>query len=91
LEDLERPQLKSTYVYFALARGKLILHRSFDLDPLIECDDEYWETKDGTAIFVQPAGKPSRISYWNAYLKLIEIYGFALLTIVRVLSYISKS
>jgi len=56
---------------------------SFDLDPLIECDDEYWETGDQKKAFIQPRGKPSTMSYWNSYLRLTEIHGFALLTVVR--------
>ncbi|KAF5365417.1 hypothetical protein D9758_010832 [Tetrapyrgos nigripes] len=59
--------------------------QDFDLDPLIECDDEYWEpqAEDGHQGFVQPPGKPSKLAYWNAYMRLIEIYGFALVTIVQ--------
>ncbi|KAF5334708.1 hypothetical protein D9758_017246 [Tetrapyrgos nigripes] len=58
--------------------------QDFDVEPLIECDDEYWEPEDGSPPFVQPPGKPCRISYFNAYLKLMEIYGFAQLTIYSV-------
>ncbi|KAF5346589.1 hypothetical protein D9758_013444 [Tetrapyrgos nigripes] len=65
-------------------RPRAISSQDFDVDPLIECDDEYWEPEDGSQPFVQPAGKPSKISYWNAYLRLMEIYGFALLTIYSV-------
>ncbi|THU96970.1 hypothetical protein K435DRAFT_78876 [Dendrothele bispora CBS 962.96] len=56
----------------------------FDLDPLVDCDDEYWEAKGSTEAFTQPPGKPSTVSYWNCYLRLIEIYGFAQLTIYAV-------
>ena len=55
---------------------------SFDVDLPIICDDEYWESTDSKQAFTQPEGIPSKISYWNSYLKLIEIRGFALLTIV---------
>ncbi|KAF5346632.1 hypothetical protein D9758_013200 [Tetrapyrgos nigripes] len=65
-------------------RPRAISSQDFDLEPLIECDDEYWEPKDGSPAFVQPLGKPSKISYWNAYLKIMEIYGFAWLTIYSV-------
>ncbi|KAF5345455.1 hypothetical protein D9758_013649 [Tetrapyrgos nigripes] len=58
--------------------------QDFDVEPLIECDDEYWDPEDGSPPFVQPPGKPCRISYFNAYLKLMEIYGFAQLTIYSV-------
>ncbi|KAF5346558.1 hypothetical protein D9758_013447 [Tetrapyrgos nigripes] len=65
-------------------RPRAISNQDFDADHLIECDDEYWEPEDGSQRFVQPAGKPSKISYWNAYLRLMEIFGFALLTIYSV-------
>ncbi|THU96982.1 hypothetical protein K435DRAFT_778274 [Dendrothele bispora CBS 962.96] len=56
--------------------------QDFDLGPLIECDDEYWEPKDHTQeSFSQPSGKPSTTSYWNCYMKLMEIYGLSTLTI----------
>ncbi|KAF5334559.1 hypothetical protein D9758_015778 [Tetrapyrgos nigripes] len=65
-------------------RPRAMSVQDFDLDPLIECDDEYWEPEDGSQAFVQPAGKPSKIAYWNAYMRLVEIYGFALLNIYSV-------
>ncbi|KAF5346392.1 hypothetical protein D9758_012772 [Tetrapyrgos nigripes] len=65
-------------------RPRAISNQDFDVDHLIECDDKYWEPEDGSQPFVQPAGKPSRISYWNVYLRLMDIYGFALLTIYSV-------
>ncbi|KAF5372146.1 hypothetical protein D9758_004968 [Tetrapyrgos nigripes] len=55
--------------------------QDFDIDPLVECDDEYWDPEDGSPGFVQPEGKPAAVSYWNSYLKLMEIYGFTFLTI----------
>jgi len=55
---------------------------SFDLEFPIECDDEYWEAKDGNQAFVQPAGQPSLVSFWSCYLKLVEIIGFAQQTLV---------
>ncbi|THU96973.1 hypothetical protein K435DRAFT_778270 [Dendrothele bispora CBS 962.96] len=67
---------------FGRPRGTSIL--DFDLDPLVECDDEYWEAQGSREAFTQPPGKPSIVSYWNCYLRLIEIYGFAQLTIYAV-------
>ncbi|THU95603.1 hypothetical protein K435DRAFT_839398 [Dendrothele bispora CBS 962.96] len=58
--------------------------QDFDLDPLVECDDEYWEPQDATQAFIQPPDRPSTVSYWNSYLKLTEIYGFCLMTIYSV-------
>jgi len=58
-------------LYFTIA-----LH-SFDLDPLTECDDEYWEDR-----FTQPPGQPSAISYFNSYLRLMDIMACAMRLIV---------
>ncbi|KAF5372207.1 hypothetical protein D9758_005086 [Tetrapyrgos nigripes] len=58
--------------------------QDFDLGPLIECDDEYWETEDPEQAFKQPEGKPSVISYWNCYCRLIEIVGLSQGTIYSV-------
>ena len=53
---------------------------SFDLELPMECDDEYWE--DPEKAFKQPPGKPSKVSFFVSYLKLNQILGFALRTIV---------
>ena len=55
------------------------LHSSFDLDLPLDCDDEYWDTSPP---FSQPAGKPSKIAYFNCLLRLYQIQGFALRTLV---------
>ncbi|KAI5890685.1 uncharacterized protein SCHCODRAFT_02351135 [Schizophyllum commune H4-8] len=49
-------------------------HENFDLDLPIACDDEYWETGDPATAFKQPPGHPSKIEFFNHYLKLMEIY-----------------
>lgn len=58
------------------------LDPSFDLDLPVECDDEYWSPSDPKDAFKQPPGKPSKLSYFIAYLKLSQILAFALRTIV---------
>jgi hypothetical protein len=55
---------------------------SFDLDPPIECDDEYWENQDPDKAWKQPPGKPSSMAYFNQFLKLGDVLGHALRTIV---------
>jgi hypothetical protein len=61
-----------------------LLHlSSFDLDLPIECDDEYWENEDPEKAFKQPADKPSTVAYFNCFLKLGEVLGYLLRTIVR--------
>ncbi|KAJ7747226.1 hypothetical protein B0H16DRAFT_1851202, partial [Mycena metata] len=47
----------------------LIMHtHDFDQDLPIECDDEYWDVS-----FQQPKNKPSEISYFISYAKLLEL------------------
>jgi len=62
------------------------LDSSFDLDLPVECDDEYWSPSDPKDAFKQPPGKPSKMSYFIAYLKLSQILAFALRTIVSSVS-----
>jgi hypothetical protein len=51
----------------------LVMDVSFDLEYPLEVDDEYWEHPNHP--FVQPSGKPSVISGWVHYLKLMVILG----------------
>ncbi|KAJ7761950.1 fungal-specific transcription factor domain-containing protein [Mycena maculata] len=47
------------------------LHKEdYDIDPLLEVDDEYWERG-----FTQPLGKPSLLSYFACFIRLCEILG----------------
>ena len=57
-------------------------YSSFDLDLPVECDDEYWSPTGPEEPFKQPQGKPSKMSFFIAYLKLSQILAFALRTIV---------
>ncbi|KAH9484876.1 ABC-transporter-regulating transcription factor [Psilocybe cubensis] len=45
----------------------------FDLDLPLEVDDEYWENG-----FKQPADKPSSITFFNCYLRLMDILAYAM-------------
>ncbi|THU81703.1 hypothetical protein K435DRAFT_841203 [Dendrothele bispora CBS 962.96] len=56
-------------------RPRATSSQHFDLDPIIECDQEYWETADPNQIFKQPEDKPSLASFWGSLLKLEEIHG----------------
>ncbi|KAJ7169255.1 fungal-specific transcription factor domain-containing protein [Mycena crocata] len=53
-----------------------IQNDDFDLDPPIEVDEEYWEHP--THPFQQPPGIPSRVSFFNALLRLNHLLAFAL-------------
>jgi hypothetical protein len=55
----------------------------------MEVDDEYWVDPDPDKTFKQPPGKPSSISFFNAFLKLHQIAAFALRTIVSSLDHLS--
>ncbi|KAL1696326.1 fungal-specific transcription factor domain-containing protein [Schizophyllum commune] len=58
----------------------------FDLDTLVECDDEYWDTGDPETNMQQPKGKPSYVAFFNCYARLMEIYSYAM----RMLYYTRK-
>ncbi|KAF9010746.1 fungal-specific transcription factor domain-containing protein [Cyathus striatus] len=44
-----------------------------DLDLPVDCDDEYWDQG-----FMQPLGKPSKISFFIYYLKLMDILAYVM-------------
>ncbi|PBK87779.1 hypothetical protein ARMGADRAFT_1085107 [Armillaria gallica] len=59
----------------------MIQDEELDLQTPIECDDEYWEiAPDGRVHFNQPPGEPSKISYFNASIKLSEIMSVVMKT-----------
>ncbi|KAJ7625970.1 hypothetical protein FB45DRAFT_922749 [Roridomyces roridus] len=51
-----------------LGRAPTIHAQEYDVPPPLEVDDEYWETG-----FVQPAGKPSALSFFVYFVRLFEI------------------
>lgn len=65
---------------------ELIGSGSFDVDPMTECDDEYWSHPDPSQAFRQPPGKPSTVAFCNAFIRLSKIQAFALRTIVSLAS-----
>ncbi|KAJ7732363.1 fungal-specific transcription factor domain-containing protein [Mycena maculata] len=67
------------YVSSLMGRSCTIQYDDFDLDPLVECDDEYWEHP--THPFVQPPGVPSRIAFFNALLRLYHILSLTVKTL----------
>ncbi|KAK0451200.1 fungal-specific transcription factor domain-containing protein [Desarmillaria tabescens] len=61
---------------FNLCDGRPIMMHEEDIDAElpVECDDEYWDIRlDGEVCFCQPANKPSKISYFNAQIRLSGI------------------
>ncbi|KAJ7131066.1 fungal-specific transcription factor domain-containing protein [Mycena epipterygia] len=64
------------YLSSLMGRTCAIQYDDFDVEPPIECDDEYWQ--DPTHPFQQPPGMPSRIAFFNALLRLSHILAFTL-------------
>ncbi|TFK88611.1 hypothetical protein K466DRAFT_662196 [Polyporus arcularius HHB13444] len=69
---------------FALGRPCAIHEEDFDVDPMTECDDEYWTSPDPALSFKQPAGKPSKITFANCFIRLLMILAFASRTIYTI-------
>ncbi|KAK7034653.1 Gypsy retrotransposon integrase-like protein 1 [Paramarasmius palmivorus] len=67
-----------------LGRPRATTPDDFDVDLPEECDDEYWETEDPDKAFIQPEGKPSILSFFVSFLKLLDIIGFAHRTLYSV-------
>nr|GAT42655.1 predicted protein [Mycena chlorophos] len=59
----------------AFGRPRATTAEDFDLDLPIECDDVYWDHPEEP--FKQPDGVPSVLAYFIAYIKLLDILGFA--------------
>ena len=60
------------------------INSSFDQDLPVECDDEYWDLPEPNN-FKQPKDKPSIMSYFICYAKLLEIQAAVATTIVNLL------
>ncbi|KDN50625.1 hypothetical protein RSAG8_01123, partial [Rhizoctonia solani AG-8 WAC10335] len=70
----------------ALGRPCAIQDEDSDVGFPVEVDDEYWPHVQTDPAFVptQPAAVPPRVAFFNCYLKLIQILGFALRTIYSI-------
>ncbi|KAF9066459.1 fungal-specific transcription factor domain-containing protein [Rhodocollybia butyracea] len=73
-----------TFMCSFLGRPKATNPADYDLDFPLACDDEYWLHPDPEQAFKQPAGRPSVISFFVHYLKLLDIFGLAQRTIYAV-------
>lgn len=67
-----------------LGRPCAIQDEDFDLELPVECDDEYWIVTDTELRFQQPPNKPSKITFFNCFLRLNQILAFALRTIYSI-------
>jgi hypothetical protein len=73
---------------FFVARKSGLSSNSFDVEMPVDCDDEYWTHPDPEQAFQQPQGKPSRLTAFISNLKLCQILGYSLRTIVRHRAYL---
>ena len=74
--------MRRIWVYLVSAMSSV----SFDVNPVTECDDEYWSRLDPSQTFQQPPGKPSKVAFCNAFIRLLKIQAFASRTIVSPVS-----
>ncbi|KAJ6540579.1 fungal-specific transcription factor domain-containing protein [Mycena capillaripes] len=59
-----------------MGRTCAIQYHDFDIDLPLECDDEYWEHP--THPFQQPAGVPSRVTFFSTLIGLYHILALSL-------------
>ncbi|KAJ3892544.1 fungal-specific transcription factor domain-containing protein, partial [Lentinula edodes] len=79
--------LAATDLYMSIATGRPRSTREddFDLELPPDCDDEYWEIPSHPHLeYIQPIGKPSLMSYWHHFVKLLHIAGLVKDHLVRV-------
>ncbi|KAE9403231.1 hypothetical protein BT96DRAFT_815267, partial [Gymnopus androsaceus JB14] len=66
-----------TYMSAYLGRPRATNPADYDLEFPLDCDDEYFFHPDPEQAFKQPVGKPSYMSAWIHFLKLMDIFGLA--------------
>ena len=71
------------YVLCCHRDSRAYLEVSIDVSLPVECDDEYWVASDAGPAFKQPPGRPSKIAFFNCFVRLHQILAFAMRTIVR--------
>ncbi|TFK88610.1 hypothetical protein K466DRAFT_488593 [Polyporus arcularius HHB13444] len=69
---------------FGLGRPCAIHDEDFDVELLLEVDDEYWINSDSRQAFKQPEGKPSYVTFANSLIRLLKILAFASRTIYSI-------
>ncbi|TFK92492.1 hypothetical protein K466DRAFT_480450 [Polyporus arcularius HHB13444] len=69
---------------FTTGRPASIHDEDMDLPLPIECDDEYWTDASGKPTFNQPPGKPSKVSFFICYLRLMQVLAFAVRTVYAI-------
>ncbi|KAI0737553.1 fungal-specific transcription factor domain-containing protein [Daedaleopsis nitida] len=69
---------------FAIGRPSSLHDEDFDVDPMIECDDENWSPSGSAMTSHQPAGMPSKVAFANHFARLMRILDFASRTIYTI-------
>ncbi|KAI1791326.1 fungal-specific transcription factor domain-containing protein [Ganoderma leucocontextum] len=69
---------------FGMGRQCIVHDEDFDLDPMTECDDEYWSHLDPSQAFRQPPSQPSKVAFCNTFIRLLKIEAFALRTVYTI-------
>ncbi|KAF5381235.1 hypothetical protein D9757_007851 [Collybiopsis confluens] len=67
-----------------LGRPRCLSQSDFDADLPVECDEEFWEHQGSEMVFRQPPGKPSTMTYWVCFIKLMHILGRVLQTVYAI-------
>ncbi|KAF9075422.1 fungal-specific transcription factor domain-containing protein [Rhodocollybia butyracea] len=61
-----------------VGRPSAIRDEDFDVEPPLECDDEFWENPDNPELsFKQPPDRPPVVKAFISYLRICEILAFA--------------
>ncbi|KAJ7595474.1 fungal-specific transcription factor domain-containing protein [Mycena floridula] len=71
--------LVSMDIWFSviIGRPRATNPEDYDQELPADCDDEYWQHADPARAFRQPPGKPSTLSFWLSFLKVLHILGLA--------------
>ncbi|KAF8600344.1 hypothetical protein BDV93DRAFT_496813 [Ceratobasidium sp. AG-I] len=64
-----------------LGKPAAIQDLDFDLDSVLEVDDEYWSLEPNAPVPVQPNGVPSRLTMFNQLISLCRVLGQAIQTV----------
>ncbi|EIW62305.1 uncharacterized protein TRAVEDRAFT_116127 [Trametes versicolor FP-101664 SS1] len=68
----------------AFGRPCMVLEEDIDVPLLTECDDEHWTHGESGTAPRQPLGKPSKLSFYNSFIRLARILAYATRTIYAI-------
>ncbi|KAI8974590.1 fungal-specific transcription factor domain-containing protein [Trametes punicea] len=76
--------LQEIWISYGYGRPPCIHEEEYDVALPTECDDEYWIGDEPGLAFKQPPDKPSKVAFFNAYIRLSTIIAYALRTIFSI-------